>query len=166
MIRITQAIVIAVASWLLSAPLFAQGPAKTVTGVWKVTAVETREVVSGKIVRPFGDRPTGTFIFTPGGRMVGMQYAGNRKAPAASNPTDAERAALHASMSAYSGRYRVDGRKVLIDIEDSSIQSWNGTARVINVDIDGSRMVGTSEPFRSLITGLDVVAVIAWERLE
>jgi hypothetical protein len=69
-------------------------------------------------------------------------------------------------MSAYSGRYRVEGKKLLISIEESSIQSWNGTTRVINVEFDGKKLTGTSEPFKSLISGADVVAVIAWDRLE
>ena len=98
--------------------------------------------------------------------MVGMQYAENRQAPATSSATDAERAALFSSMSAYSGRYRVEGRKLVIAIEDSSIQSWNGTTRVLNIEIDGNRLRGTSEPFRSLVSGADVVAVVTWERLE
>ena len=158
-----------IAFWLMltvPAVALAQGSSPSISGVWKVTAVETREVLSGKVVRPFGDMPSGTFIFTPGGQMVGMQYAGNRKAPTSSNPTDAERAALHSSMSAYSGRYRVEGKRLLITIEDSSIQSWNGTTRVINVEFDGRKLTGTSEPFKSLISGADVVAVLTWERLE
>lgn len=166
MVRIGSALL---ASWLLlSAPAAAvaqAGPAPIV-GVWKVTAVETRDTASGRVVRPFGDTPTGVFIFTPGGQMIGMQYGSNRKAPANPNPTDAERTALHASMSAYSGRYRLEGRRVLIDIEDSSIQSWNGTTRVINVEHEGRRMTGTSEPFKSLVSGTDVVAVVVWERVE
>ena len=131
----------------------AQTPPPSVVGMWRVVSVETQELASGKIARPFGDRPTGTFVFSPGGRMLGMQYATDRKAPAT-------------SMSAYSGTYRVEGAKLIITIEDSSIQSWNGTKRVINFETDGKRLIGTSEPFRSLITGQDVVAVITWERLE
>jgi hypothetical protein len=69
-------------------------------------------------------------------------------------------------MSAYSGHYRVEGKKLVITIEDSSIQSWNGTTRVINIELKGGKLTGTSEPFKSLITGADVVAVIGWERLE
>jgi len=51
-------------------------------------------------------------------------------------------------MSAYSGTYRVEGAKLIITIEDSSIQSWNGTKRVINFETDGKRLTGTSEPFK------------------
>lgn len=166
MFKCVHAIAVASATLFFTASTLAQGSPQSVAGVWKVTSVETKEVVSGRVVRPFGDTPTGTFIFTPGGQMVGMQYASNRKAPATSNPTDAERAALHASMSAYGGRYRIEGGKVFISIEDSSIQSWNGTVRVINVELDGKKLTGTSEPFKSLISGQDVVAVITWERIE
>jgi Lipocalin-like domain len=144
----------------------AQDAATALVGVWKVTSVETREVLSGKIVRPFGDQPTGTFVFTRGGRMVGMQYASGRKAPAGPNATESERAALLSTMSAYSGTYRVEGKKVIIAVEDSSIQSWNGTNRTLDIDINGSRLTGTSEPFKSLISGLDVVGVITWKKLE
>ena len=69
-------------------------------------------------------------------------------------------------MSAYSGTYRVEGKQLVMAIEDSSIQSWNGSKRTISIDIEGTKLTGTSEPFVSLVTGLDVVAVIAWERLE
>ena len=147
-------------------PAIAQTPTPSVVGIWRVVSVETRELASGKIARPFVDRPTGTFVFSPGGRMLGMQYATDRKAPATANATEAERAALLSSMSAYSGTYRVEGAKLIITIEDSSIQSWNGTKRVINFETDGKRLTGTSEPFKGLITGQDVVAVITWERLE
>ena len=156
---------------LFSAPLsptlaLAQDAASAVVGVWKVTSVETKEVVSGKVVRPFGDRPTGTFLFSRGGRMTGMQFASDRKAAAGPNATEAERAALFSSMTGYSGTYRVEGKKLIIAVENSSIQSWNGTQRTINVDISGTRLTGTSEPFKSLMTGLDVVAVITWEKIE
>jgi hypothetical protein len=143
----------------------AQG-ASSIAGVWKVANVETREVATGKVSRPFGDHPTGTFIFTAGGQMIGMQYAANRKVPAGPNPTEGERAALFSSMSAYSGRYHLEGKKLLITIEDSSIQSWNGTTRTLDIEVDGKKLTGTSEPFKSLISGADVIAVVTWERLE
>lgn len=144
----------------------AQDAAAAIVGVWKVIDVETREAVSGKAVHPFGDHPTGTFVFTRGGHMAGMQFASNRKAAAGPNATEAERAALFSSMTAYSGTYHVEGKKLIISVEDSSIQSWNGTQRILNVDIDGARLTGTSEVFRSLITGLDVVGVITWKKIE
>ena len=144
----------------------AQEPSSAVVGVWKVLSVETKEVASGKLVKPFGDQPTGTFIFSRGGRMAGMQFGTNRKAAAGPNATEAERAALFSSMTAYSGTYKVVGKKLIFNIENSSIQSWNGTERTINIEINGTKLTGTSDPFKSLISGLDVVAVVTWEKVE
>ena len=150
----------------LPAELRAQTRPQEIVGVWKVVSVETKELTSGRVVRPFGDGPTGTFVFTSGGRIVGMQYGTGRKSPAAANATEAERASLLSSMSAYSGTYTVDGKKLVMAIEDSSIQSWNGTKRTINIEIEDRTLTGTSDPFKSLITGLDVVAIVTWQRLE
>ena|SRR5690348_12203640 len=138
----------------------------SIVGVWRVKNVETKELISGKIAQPFGDHPTGTFAFTQGGHMLGMQYGSNRQAPAGPKATETERAALFSSMSAYSGTYRVEGKQLIITVEDSSIQSWNGSLRLLNIDIEGSRLTGTSEPFKSLVNGLDVVGIVTWERLE
>ena len=154
------------AGLLAPAKANAQEPSSAVVGVWKVLSVETKEVTSGKVAKPFGDQPTGTFFFSQRGRMAGMQFGTNRKAAAAPNATEAERAALFASMSAYSGTYKVVGKKLIFNIENSSIQSWNGTERAINIEINGAKLTGTSDPFKSLISGLDVVAVVTWEKVE
>jgi hypothetical protein len=55
---------------------------------------------------------------------------------------------------------------LVIAVEESSIQSWYDPKRTIEIAVDGTKLIGVSEPFKSLITGLDVVAVITWERLE
>ena len=166
MFRSTALILTLFLAAILPVNVTAQTRPQEIVGVWKVVSVETKELTSGKVVRPFGDSPTGTFVFTTGGRIIGMQYGTGRKAPASANATDTERAALLSTMSAYSGTYTIDGKKLVINIEDSSIQSWNGTKRTINIEIDGPTFTGTSEPFKSLITGFDVVAVITWKRLE
>src|SRR5262245_56327887 len=85
-------------------PLHAQ---ETIVGVWRVVSVETKEVGSDKAAKPFGERPNATFIFTAGGHMAAVLTAGDRKAPAGPDPTDAERVELHRSLSAYSCTYRV-----------------------------------------------------------
>ena len=84
----------------------AQDLASIIVGVWKAISVETKEVVSGKINRPFGDKPEGTWVFTRGGRTSLMLFHGDRKSPAAANATDAERVALFNSMTAYIGTYQ------------------------------------------------------------
>lgn len=143
----------------------AQDLASTIVGVWKVLSVETKEVNSGKAVRPLGD-VIGTFVFTRGGRFSGMVFSVNRKAPAAPNATETERVALFNSMVAYNGVYRIDGNKLDLTIDNSHIQSWNGTQRQFTVELSGTRLMGRTAPLKAATTGLDVFAEFIWEKLE
>jgi hypothetical protein len=132
----------------------AQDLASTIVGVWKAISVESKEVVSGKINRPFGDKPEGTWVFTRGGRTLFMVFHGDRKSPAAANATDAERVALFNSMTAYIGTYRVDGDKVIVTVDNSAIQSWNGTQRSTTITVSGTQFTSRAAPFKAATTGL------------
>ena len=153
---------------LLTLPAVAWGQnlASDIVGVWKVVSIETREVQSGKITRPLGDQLTGTFTFTRGGNFSGMVFRADRKPPVAPNATEAERVALFNSLVAYNGTYQTEGDKLVMKIESSHIQAWNGTERVLAIQISGRRLTGRSAPLKAASTGLEVVAENVWERLE
>ena len=153
---------------LLTLPAVAWGQnlASDIVGVWKVVSIETREVQSGKVTRPLGDQLTGTFTFTRGGNFSGMVFRTDRKPPVAPNATDAERVALFNSLVAYNGTYQTEGDKLVMKIESSHIQAWNGTERVLAIQISGRRLTGRSAPLKAASTGLEVVAENVWERLE
>ena len=95
-----------------------------------------------------------------------MVFRADRKPPATSNATDAERVALFNSLIAYNGTYHIEGDKLVMKIENSHIQSWNGTERNLIAEINGRRLTGRSAPLKASSTGLDVVAQVAWERME
>jgi Lipocalin-like domain len=156
------------AAFVIALPAAARGQelASAIIGVWKVVAIETKEVQSGKITHPLGDPTSGTFTFTRGGNFSGMVFGANRKAPAASNATEAERVSLFNSLVAYNGTYRTEGDKLIMKIENSHIQSWNGTERTLTVEISGRKLTGRSAPLKAASTGLEVVAGNVWERLE
>jgi hypothetical protein len=153
---------------LLTLPAMAWGQnlASDIVGVWKVVSIETKEVQSGKITRPLGDQLTGTFTFTRGGNFSGMVFRTDRKPPVAPNATDAERVALFNSLVAYNGTYQTEGDKLVMKIESSHIQAWNGTERVLAIQISGRRLTGRSAPLKAASTGLEVVAENVWERRE
>jgi len=161
-------IIAATTAFLLAIPVVAPGqnPASNIVGVWKVMSIETREVQSGRVTRPLGDQLTGTFTFTRGGNFSGLVFRTDRKPPLAPNATDAERVALFNSLVAYNGTYRTEGDKLVMKIENSHIQSWNGTERTLTIEISGRRLTGRSAPLKAASTGLDVVAENVWERLE
>jgi len=146
--------------------LQAQDLASAIVGVWKVVSIETKEVASGKVTRPLGGQLSGTFVFTPGGRFSGMVFNDNRKSPATANATEAERLALFNSLVAYNGVYRMEGDKLVMKIDNSHIQSWNGLDRSLTIQISGKKLTGRSAPLKAASTGLEVVAENVWERLE
>jgi len=143
----------------------AQEIASAIVGVWQVLSLETKEVNSGRAVRPLGD-VIGTFVFSRGGHFSGMVFSANRRGPAAPNATEAERVALFNSMVAYNGVYRTDGNKLDLTIDNSHIQSWNGTQRLFTVALSGTRLTGRTAPLKAATTGLDVFAEFIWEKLE
>ena len=51
-------------------------------------------VESKETYKPYGERPTGYYGFTKGGRFFNGTFGSERKAPAGASPTDAERAEL------------------------------------------------------------------------
>jgi Lipocalin-like domain len=144
----------------------AQDPASSVVGVWKLTSVVQKEVATGKTVHPIGEGPIGYFIYTRGGHVMFIYTAANRKAPAGPNLTDAERIELFKTASFASGTYRQEGNKVTTRYDTSWHQAWTGTERVGTVEITGKTLTLTSSPFKSALTGLDVVPISTLERVE
>ena len=70
-----------------------------------------------------GARPTGYVNFTREGRVMLVITGEGRKA----GTGDAERAALHKTMFAYTGKYLVEGKNLIIAIDVSWNEAWNGT---------------------------------------
>jgi hypothetical protein len=151
----------------LSQSAAAQDPASSIVGVWKTTSLVTKEVATGKTVHPFGEGPIGYAIYTRGGHFVTVLTAASRKAPASANPTDAERVELHKTAVFTSGTYRLDGNKITSRYDTSWHQAWTGTERTGGtVEITRKTLTITGTPFKSSLTGLDVVAISTHERIE
>jgi hypothetical protein len=151
---------------MLSQSAAAQDPASSVVGVWKLSNVVTKEVATGKTVHPIGEGPIGYQIYTRGGHFMSVYTAANRKAAAGPSPTDAERIELFKTMTFSSGTYGREGNKVIIHHDQSWHQAWTGTERVGTFEITGKTLTSAGTPFKSSLTGLDVVAISTLERVE
>ena len=71
----------------------------------------------------FGAHPKGFLVVTREGRIIVLTTAEDRRPGMA----DAERAALHKSMIAYSGRYRIEGHDFITTVDASWNEEWNDT---------------------------------------
>lgn len=147
-------------------PLQAQDLASQIVGVWKFTGISNKEVASGKVAHPQGEKPTGLYVFTKGGLIVWSAVGDNRKGPAGSTFTDAERAELFKTSSSGSGTYKVDDDNVSITYDTSWNHVWTGTTQKRKAEIVGKKLTLTSPPIRSPATGLDIVVTSTFERVE
>ena len=87
----------------ICSPVFAQEP-NPLIGNWKLVSFQT--IVDNEAPQDlYRSQPKGFLILTREGRMIGIVTADNRKG----GMSDAERATLHKTLIAYSGRYRIEG---------------------------------------------------------
>ena len=89
-------------------------------GTWKLVSWQVI-AEDGTPHDVFGASPKGYLVLTPDGRSIVVTTAAGRRA----GMDDTSRAALHKSMLAYSGRYRVEGNDFITTVEVSWNEEWN-----------------------------------------
>jgi Lipocalin-like domain len=141
----------------------AQDLQSSLVGLWKVTSVANKLVPTGEIVHPFGEHPSGNQLFTQGGHVMFSMF-GNHRNVAGLNTAEVDRAALFNALVAYTGTYKVDGSKVILHFEASANPGM--TDRTYAADISGNKLMLTSEPFTSGITGQRIITIRTFERVE
>jgi len=142
-----------------SGPLLA-ADADGLIGTWKL--VSWQVIVDNEPPQNiFGQHPKGFLILTREGRSIVVTTAENRR-PGAS---DAERAALHRSMLAYSGKYRIERNDFITVVEVSWNEEWNGTEQRRHFRIEGDKLFIESAPAPSIVfPGKTDFRRIVWQR--
>jgi hypothetical protein len=143
----------------ISSPALAASP-DSLIGNWKL--VSSQVVVEGQPPQDlFGSNPRGYLVLTPEGRSIVLTTADGRKA----GMGDAERAALHKSMLAYTGKYRVEGDDFITVVDLSWNEAWNGTEQRRHFRIEGDKLFIESAPGPSIVfPGKTDFRRIVWER--
>jgi len=131
--------------FLASSPVFAQ-ESNPLVGTWKLIASES--IAENEAPQHiFGLHPKGYLIITQEGRLMIMMTGDNRKG----GMSDAERAALHKTMAAVSGKVRLEGREFIISVDVSWNESWNGTELRRRFKIEGNKLFVETAPGPSLV---------------
>ena len=145
----------------------AQDVATQLVGVWKAVDISRKEIESGKIDKPYGEKPVAYFIFTKGGYFSWTFVAENRQKPAGAAVTDAERVELFKTMSFGTGTYKVEANKLALRYDSSWHHAWVGIERVSDVPaISGTRMVNTSSVFKHPVSGVNAITIQTFERVD
>jgi hypothetical protein len=128
-------------------------------GNWKL--VSWQVVTDGEVRDLFGSKPKGHLILTREGRAMALTTA-EARTPGESEP---DRAALHKSMLAYTGKYRVEGDEFITTVDASWNEGWNGTEQRRRFRIDGDKLFIESAPAPSILfPGKVDFRRIVWER--
>lgn len=135
-------------------------------GTWKLVSMVREEVPSGAKTDLMGPNPIGTITYGRDGRMLVLIVRSDRTKPAGTNPTDAEAAALFASMVSYGGSYTIDGNKITHDVDISWNESWTGTRQLRFFKFDGNRLALSGEVSPDPVEGKMSVLTLTWERMK
>jgi hypothetical protein len=136
------------------------GAELNVAGTWKIVSFHTVQSANGTKYYPFGEHPKGYLIYTPEGRMMAVLVHEKRSAP----KVDEDRIDLHKYMVAYTGRYSVEGQKVVHHVDVSWNESFTGTDQIRFVKLEGDTLTITTPPTKNPITGLEGSSVLVWVR--
>ncbi|MEL7464154.1 MAG: lipocalin-like domain-containing protein [Pseudomonadota bacterium] len=129
-------------------------------GVWRLVSFMAEDE-AGATSEPFGTASSGRLIYLAEGIMSAHLGAGDRPALSDMGASGAERAlgAMRTHFS-YAGRWRLEGDRVLHDVDMSISPDWVGTAKARDVSFDGEDMILTDrDPGGRLKVG-----VLRWRR--
>ena len=129
-------------------------------GTWKLVSWQVI-AEKGPPQDVFGAHPKGFLILTREGRSMVLTTAEKRHA----GMGEAERAALHKSMLAYTGIYRVEGDDFITKVEVSWNEEWTGSEQRRHFRIEGNKLFIESAPAPSIVfPGKTDFRRIVWER--
>jgi len=132
-----------------------------IVGTWKLASVVYEDQATKERTPVYGEHPKGIQIATPEGRWVAVVTAEGRPIP----KTDEERAQALKTMIAYTGRWRIEGAKVIVKVEAAWNEAWVGGEQVRNIRFEGDRLYIESPPMpHPNINNKMVRVIVVWER--
>jgi hypothetical protein len=142
---------------LLVTPSFAQ---QSLVGTYKI--VSHILDVEGTLTQPVGKAPHGYLVLTAT-RYVSFYTGDNRKF----GTSTVDKAALFETVTGWSGTYRVEGSKLVIRVDASWVENWNGKDQIRTWQLSGNRLTLASDPMPWARDPSKMVIVRqAWEKVE
>ena len=131
-------------------------------GSWRLVSFRLRIVgEEGEPKDIFGPNPIGRIIFSPEHRVVVFISRADRRPPT----NEPEAAALLSSMTAYTGKFRLDGDKFITAVDGAWNEFYKGTDQVRYFQLDGDRLsIRTPEQQSGILIGKRTVATLVWQR--
>ena len=136
---------------------------KQIVGTWALVSVVYEDTGTKERTPIYGEHPKGIQIATAAGRWFALMTAEGRMIP----KTDEDRAQALKSMIAYTGRYRVEGGKVITKVEAAWNEAWVGGEQVRHIRFEGNKLFIESPPMpHPNINDKTVRVIVVWQRAE
>jgi len=130
-------------------------------GAWRLMAAYFVGQETGDRLDLFGPEPFGSVIFAPTGRMIVLITSAGRT-PATSS---SEMAALFKSMVTYTGRWTLDGEKLVTQVDGAWDPRWVGTEQVRYYAFDGQTFSVRTAPIEHpALPGQRAIGYLDWQR--
>jgi len=134
-----------------------------IVGTWSLVSVVYEDTATKERTPIYGEHPKGIQIATPAGRWLALMTAEGRTIP----KTDADRVKALTSMIAYTGRYRIEGGKVITKVEAAWNEAWVGGEQVRHIRFEGDKLFIESPPMpHPNINDKAVRVIVVWQRQE
>jgi lipocalin-like protein len=132
-----------------------------IVGTWKLVSVVYEDQETKALTPVLGEHPRGRQIATADGRWLALVTAEGRPVP----KTDEERAQALRTMIAYTGRYRVEGGKVVTKVEAAWNEAWVGGEQTRFIRFEGDRLFIESPPMpHPNVNNKTVRVIVIWDR--
>ena len=140
--------------------------AEELYGTWRLVSFTWQVVETGESSDLFGKAPHGFINYSRDGRMFAIIVSENRPKPTdLAKMTDQERAELFMTVIAYAGTFKVEGSRVVHNVDISWNENWTGTAQVRNFQIERRRLTISVDP-QVGTEGKLITAVLTWEKVQ
>jgi Lipocalin-like domain len=131
-------------------------------GTWELVSASSVTRGGERNETPYGVGPVGLLSYTSDGRITSLISYGERK-PLSMNATPEEQAEAFNTFLAYTGRYSVNGDKIVHHIQISSVQNYVGKDLVRTVKLNGNRLTLITPP--TMVNGKFQSIELNWQRL-
>ena len=130
-------------------------------GAWRLKSAYFVAQRTGARLDVLGAEPFGYAVFESSGRMISILTAGaHTRAASAADP-----AALHKSMVAYTGKWSIDGDKVVTQVDGAWDPIWVGTEQVRHFMFDGRTLSIRTAPLdHPSFPHEEVIGYVDWEK--
>lgn len=142
-----------------------QEQAGRLVSTWRLKSHIQHTIATGERFPPRGLKPQGLVTYTADGRFSLINVPGERSAPESIRPTDKEALALFFGLTAYAGRYTVEGDVVVHHVEVSWNEMWTGTEQRRRFRVEGNELTLIAGPSANHMDGKVVEATLVWDRV-